>query len=158
MTVGIRPMAAGDKPALMQILRNTPEFKPQEVAVAEEVIDAYLNDPQESGYFTLVAVDNSEISGYICYGETPCTVGTWDIYWVAVDRKKRGRGIGNVLSETAEAAIKKGGGRLAIIETSSTPLYDNTRNFYLGRGYETIARIPDFYMTGDDKLILVKKL
>jgi ribosomal protein S18 acetylase RimI-like enzyme len=142
----------------MQILRNTPEFKPHEVAVAEEVIDAYLNDPQESGYFTLVAVDNGEIAGYICYGETPCTLGTWDIYWVAVDREKRGRGIGKVLSETAEAAIKKVGGRLAIIETSSTPLYDNTRNFYLRRGYETIARIPDFYMTGDDKLILVKKL
>jgi ribosomal protein S18 acetylase RimI-like enzyme len=158
MTVGIRPMAAGDKPALMQILRNTPEFKPHEVAVAEEVIDAFLNDPRESGYFTLVAEDNDEIAGYICYGETPCTVGTWDIYWVAVDREKRRRGIGKVLSETAEAAIKKGGGRLAIIETSSTPLYDNTRNFYLGRGYETIARIPDFYMTGDDKLILVKKL
>jgi ribosomal protein S18 acetylase RimI-like enzyme len=158
MTVDIRPMAAGDKPALMQILRNTPEFKPHEVAVAEEVIDAFLNDPRESGYFTLVAEDNDEIAGYICYGETPCTVGTWDIYWVAVDREKRRRGIGKVLSETAEAAIKKGGGRLAIIETSSTPLYDNTRNFYLGRGYETIARIPDFYMTGDDKLILVKKL
>jgi ribosomal protein S18 acetylase RimI-like enzyme len=142
----------------MQILRNTPEFKPHEVAVAEEVIDAFLNDPRESGYFTLVAEDNDEIAGYICYGETPCTVGTWDIYWVAVDREKRRRGIGKVLSETAEAAIKKGGGRLAIIETSSTPLYDNTRNFYLGRGYETIARIPDFYMTGDDKLILVKKL
>jgi ribosomal protein S18 acetylase RimI-like enzyme len=142
----------------MQILRNTPEFKPHEVAVAEEVIDAYLNDPQESGYFTLVAVDNGEIAGYICYGETPCTLGTWDIYWVAVDREKRGRGIGKVLSETAEAAIKKVGGRLAIIETSSTPLYDNTRNFYLRRGYETIARIPDFYMTGDVKLIMVKKL
>jgi ribosomal protein S18 acetylase RimI-like enzyme len=151
-------MAAGDKPALMQILRNTPEFKPHEVAVAEEVIDAYLNDPWESGYFALVAEDGGEIAGYICYGETPCTVGTWDIYWVAVDREKRGRGIGKVLSETAEAAIKKGGGRLAIIETSSTPLYDNTRNFYLGRGYEIIARIPDFYMPGDDKLILVKKL
>jgi ribosomal protein S18 acetylase RimI-like enzyme len=151
-------MVAGDKPALMRILRNTPEFKPFEVAVAEEVIDAYLNDPQGTGYFTLVAADGGEIAGYICYGETPCTVGTWDIYWVAVDREKRGRGIGKILSETAETAIKKAGGRLAIIETSSTPLYENTRNFYIRRGYKTVARIPDFYMSGDDKLILLKKL
>ncbi len=151
-------MVAGDKPALMQILRNTPEFKPFEVAVAEEVIDAYLNDPEGTGYFTLVAEDGGEIAGYICYGETPCTVGTWDIYWIAVDRSKRRRGIGKILSDTAEAAIKKAGGRLAIIETSSTPLYENTRNFYLRRGYETVARIPDFYTPGDDKLILRKRL
>ena len=151
-------MVAGDKPALMRILRNTPEFKPFEVAVAEEVIDAYLTDPQGTGYFTLVAEDDGEIAGYVCYGETPCTVGTWDIYWIAVDRQKRGRGIGRVLAETAEAAIKRAGGRLAVIETSSTPLYENTRGFYLGRGFETVACIPDFYSPGDDKLILLKKL
>lgn len=150
-------MVAGDKPALMRILRNTPEFKAFEVAVAEEVIDSYLNDPR-AGYFTLIAEDGGEIAGYVCYGETPCTMGTWDIYWIAVAGEKRGRGIGKLLSGKAEAAIKQAGGRLAIIETSSTPLYENTRNFYLGRGYETVARIPDFYSPGDDKLILVKKL
>ncbi len=151
-------MVAGDKPALMRILRHTPEFKPFEVAVAEEVIDAYLADPIGTGYFTLVAEDDGKIAGYVCYGETPCTVGTWDIFWIAVDRTKRGRGIGKILSEKAEAAIKQAGGRLAVIETSSTPLYENTRRFYLGRGYENVARIPDFYSPGDDKLILLKKL
>jgi ribosomal protein S18 acetylase RimI-like enzyme len=141
----------------MRILRDTPEFKPLEVTVAEEVIDAYLHDPR-SGYFALVAEEAGEIVGYICYGETPCTVGTWDIYWTAVDRGKRGKGIGKLLWEKAEAEIKQAGGRLAIIETSSTPLYENTRNFYLSRGYETVARITDFYVPGDDKLILRKKL
>jgi ribosomal protein S18 acetylase RimI-like enzyme len=151
-------MVARDKPGLTRILRNTPEFKSFEVAVAEEVIDSYLNDPRGSGYSILIAEDDGEVAGYICYGETPLTVGTWDIYWVAVDRQKRGRGIGEALSERAETAIKKAGGRLAIIETSSTPLYENTRNFYQRRGYETVACIPDFYMPGDDKLILQKKL
>jgi len=150
-------MAAGDKPALMKILRHTPEFKPFEVAVAEEVIDSYLNNPA-AGYFTLVAEDAGEIAGYVCYGETPCTMGTWDIYWIAVDRARRGLGIGKMLSEQAEESIRKSGGRLAVIETSSTPLYENTRGFYLARGYETVARIPDFYAPGDDKLILVKRI
>jgi len=150
-------MVAGEKPALLRILHSTPEFKPFEVAVAEEVIDSYLND-LGAGYFTLIAEDDGEIAGYICYGETPCTVGTWDIYWVAVDPRKRRHGIGKILSEAAENAIKKTGGRLAVIETSSTPLYENTRHFYLGRGYETVARIPDVYMPGADKLSLVKKL
>jgi ribosomal protein S18 acetylase RimI-like enzyme len=151
-------MSTGDKPGLLQILKNTPEFKSFEVVVAEEVIDSYLGDPEKSVYNILIAEDDGELAGYICYGETPCTVGTWDIYWVAVAREKRSRGIGKALSEAVETAVKKARGRMIFIETSSTPLYENTRNFYLGRGYELIARIPDFYVPGDDKLIMQKKL
>lgn len=151
-------MSASDKRALMQILKNTPEFKPFEVTVAEELIDYYLAEGAKSGYIIQIAEDEGEVAGYICYGETPCTVGTWDIYWIAVDRVKRGKGIGKALSQTAETAIKQAKGRLAFIETSSTPLYENTRQFYMARGYEQVARIPDFYSPGDDKLILQKKL
>ncbi len=151
-------MSAADKRALMQILRNTPEFKPFEVTVAEELIDYYLEDGVKSGYNIQIAEDEGEVAGYVCYGETPCTVGTWDLYWIAVDRVRRGKGIGKMLSEAAETAVKQAKGRLVFIETSSTPLYENTRGFYLARGYETVARIEDFYMPGDDKLILRKKL
>jgi len=142
----------------MRILKNTPEFKPFEVTVAEELVDYYLSDGMKSGYNILIADDDGEVSGYVCFGETPCTVGTWDIYWIAVSQTKRGKGIGKLLDIAAETAIRKASGRLAFIETSSTDLYENTRQFYLRRGYEQVARIPDFYMPGDDKLILQKKL
>ncbi|MCX7911538.1 MAG: GNAT family N-acetyltransferase [Dehalococcoidales bacterium] len=158
MAIRIRPMVADDRSALMRILRATPEFKTFEVDVAEEVIDSYLRDPVRSGYHVLVAEDEDGVCGYICYGETPCTIGTWDIYWVAVAREKRRKGIGKLLSGAAEAAIRKACGRMIVIETSSTPLYENTRRFYAGQGYEVIARVPDFYAPGDDKLILRKLL
>jgi ribosomal protein S18 acetylase RimI-like enzyme len=151
-------MSAADKPALMRILRHTPEFKHYEVAVAEEVINSYLQDPGGSGYHALVAVNGKQISGFICYGPTPCTVGTWDIYWVAVAGEQRGRGIGGTLTEKAESAIRQESGRLILIETSSSPEYDGARRFYLGRGYENVARIPDFYAPGDDLLIMQKRL
>jgi ribosomal protein S18 acetylase RimI-like enzyme len=151
-------MSAGDKPALMQILRNTPEFKPYEVVVAEEVIDGYLQDQQGTGYFAKVADDDSQVAGYICFGETPCTVGTWDIYWIAVSGDKRGKGIGSALTKAAEADIKKARGRLIMIETSSQPIYENTRRFYLGQKYNQVACIPDFYSPGDDLIIMQKRL
>lgn len=151
-------MSPGDKPALMQILRHTPEFKPYEVVVAEEVIDGYLEDPQGTGYYALVAEDGSQIAGYICYGQTPCTVGTWDIYWIAVAGEKRGKGVGGALTKAAEDEIKRLEGRLILIETSSQPVYENTRRFYLGQKYEPVARIPDFYSPGDDLLIMRKRL
>jgi ribosomal protein S18 acetylase RimI-like enzyme len=151
-------MSPRDKPALMQILRHTPEFKPYEVDVAEEVIDGYLQDQQGTGYHALVADDASSITGYVMYGQTPCTVGTWDIYWIAVSGEARGKGIGKALTKAAEEEIKRLEGRLIIIETSSQPLYENTRRFYLGQQYGQVARIPDFYAPGDDLLIMQKRL
>lgn len=142
----------------MKILQNTPEFKPSEVLVAEEVIDSFLNDPRDSGYHVFVAEADSEVVGYICYGPTPLTEGTWDIYWIAVSSEKQGRGIGGALMAQAEEKIGKAQGRLAIIETSATPAYEKARHFHISQGYEVIGCIPDFYAPGDDKLILQKRL
>jgi len=128
------------------------------VVVAEEVIDSYLHDPSRSGYHTLVAEVDSTVAGYICYGPTPLTEGTWDIYWMAVAPEKQGQGIGSALMTFAEDQIKKAQGRLAIIETSSKPEYEKTQRFHLGHGYEVVCRIPDFYAPSDDKLILQKRL
>ena len=151
-------MSAPDKPVLMKILENTPEFKNYEVTVAGEVIDVYLDDPAGSGYHILVAEMDNSVAGYIAYGPTPCTVGTWDIYWIAVEREKRGHGIGKALDIKVEENIRHTGGRLIMIETSSTPVYDNTRRFYLSRDYRIVGRIPDFYAPGDDMIIMQKRL
>jgi predicted N-acetyltransferase YhbS len=150
-------MLAADKPAVMDILIHTPEFKTHEVPVAEEVIDAYLKDPGSSGYTILVAEDGDKVTGYICYGPTPCTVGTWDFYWEAVRHELKGKGIGSALSRAAEEAVRQAGGRLIMIETSSIPLYENTRRFHLRRGYRIVATIPDFYAPGDDKVIMARE-
>ena len=128
------------------------------MAVAEEVINSYLRDSFGSGYHILVAEVDSTTTGYICYGPTPMTEGTWDIYWEAVAPERQGQGIGSALTESAEKEIVKAKGRLAIIETSSTPVYEKTRHFHISHGYEIVARIPDFYEPGDDKLILQKRL
>ena len=142
----------------MALLRGLPEFKPAEVVVAEEVIDSYLADPAGSGFNTLVAEADSVITGYICYGPTPLTEGTWDIYWIAVSAPEQGRGTGGALLAYAEDKIKESKGRLIVIETSSQPGYEKTRRFYLNHGYEAACRLADFYAPGDDKLILQKRL
>jgi len=151
-------MAKKDKPALMALLHGTPEFKPAEVVVAEEVIDSYLADPVGSGYNTLVSQNGPAVIGYICYGPTPLTEGTWDVYWIAVLAGRQGRGTGGALLDYAEDKIKEAGGGLIIIETSYQPGYEKTRRFYLNHGYKAIARLPDFYAPGDDQLILQKRL
>ena len=154
----IRPMIAEDKAAVMAILNATPEFTTAEVIVAEELIDYYLSEPVSSGYLIEVAEVDSKVVGYICWGLTPLTEGTWDIYWIATTREKQGVGIGTALLMSAEAKIREAKGRLVFIETSSKPGYEKTKGFYHARGYELICQIPDFYAPGDDKLIFQKRL
>ena len=154
----IRSMTSQDRSTIGKILRSIPEFKPSEVVVAEEVIDSYLNDPLRSSYSILVAEVGSIVVGYICYGPTPLTEGTWDIYWMAVGPDQQGRGIGGSLLAFAEEEIKRNGGRLTFIETSSKPAYERIRRFHSSQGYELLCSIADFYAIGDDKLIYQKRL
>jgi GNAT superfamily N-acetyltransferase len=142
----------------MRILSDTPEFLPADISVAAELLDTYLEDPANSGYYVLVAEAAAAIVGYICYGPTPLTTGTWDIYWMAVARPERGLGIGRALLAAAEAKIKRTRARLVLIETSSKPNYTKTRRFYQSQGYECVSRIADFYEPGDDKLTFQKRL
>ncbi len=156
MALRIRPMTHDDKPGIMRILRATPEFLPPEVVIAEEVIDSYLQDPLGSGYNILVAEVDTAVAGYICYGPTPLTEGTWDIYWIAVSQPQQNHGIGSALLAFAENEIRTAKGRLMLIETSSKPAYEKTRRFYLHQDYEVICCISDFYAPKDDKIILRK--
>jgi ribosomal protein S18 acetylase RimI-like enzyme len=97
-----------------------------------------------------------ETVGWICYGPTPCTMGTYDIYWIGVSPAWQGKGIGRVLTAFAEQAIRDRGGRLFVVETSGRESYTPTRRFYEALGYEIAASIPDFYGPGDPRVIFIK--
>lgn len=155
-TASIRRMTADDKPAVIRILKATPEFLPPEVIVAEELIDAFLEDPT-SGYYIKVAETDSDIAGYICYGNTPLTEATWDIYWIAVSHALQGKGIGRILMQQAEEDISKMHGRLVVVETSGKAEYNKTRQFYDTLSYQKVCQIPDYYAPGDDLVMFVKR-
>ena len=155
----VRPMTNGDHERVMEIIRATRFFLPEEIKVAEELIDIYLSQPDQKDYQVVVAEDeNGRVVGYMTYGPTPLTAGTWDLYWIAVSPEVQGRGCGHLLVRYLEDEVKKNNGRLVMIETSSQPKYLPTRKFYEKLGYREMARIPDFYRPGDDRVIFGKYL
>lgn len=150
----LRPLAAGDRAAIERIIRATGVFSEEEVAIALELVDA----PPSAGYRFLVAELGGRVAGYACFGATPLTAGTHDLYWIAVDPALHGNGVGGDLLLAVEAALRAEGARLLLIETASKPSYDATRAFYLARGCREVARVPDFYAPGDDKVIYARRL
>ncbi len=80
----------------MHLVEATGFFTEDEVAIALELIDAVLNDPEQTDYIIKV-YDDGAVGGYYCVGPTPATEGTFDLYWIAVNPELHGKGIGSAL-------------------------------------------------------------
>jgi ribosomal protein S18 acetylase RimI-like enzyme len=155
----VRPVERDDRDRIQAIVVATGHFTQIEADTALELVDASLAGGEVSGYLTYVLESPpGMVQGYVCIGPTPLTDGTFDLYWVAVDPAAQGRGYGRRLLATAEAEVRARGGRLVIIETSSQEIYRPTVGFYESAGYRLVARIPNFYRPGDDKLVFSRDI
>lgn len=149
---------AGDPTAVRAITESTGFFYPDEVDTAVELVEERLAKGLKSGYHFIFADEGERVVGYSCFGPIACTKSSFDHYWLAVSDDRRGRGLGSALIAATERAIAALGGTRVYIETSSRPLYDPTRTFYLARSYAKEAELKDFYGPGDSKVIYVKAL
>ena len=124
---------------------------------ALEVIDAALT-PNNPDYTVRAAIRDGKIVGYVCYGPTPMTDGTYDLYWIASDPAVRGQGVGAALVSAMEGDIRRRKGRLIRVETSAMEAYGPTRGFYAAMQYKEESRFRDFYKPGDDLITLAKRI
>jgi ribosomal protein S18 acetylase RimI-like enzyme len=148
---------------LAELLVDTGAFHADEVEVALSLFDlthgggAGANDAPID-YEFVGAFEGEQLVGYACFGPTPATEGTYDLYWLAVDPAVQGRGIGRALVRDVEEKLISRGGRLLVVETSSRPDYASTRQFYVRSGYTEAARVRDFYAPADDRILLTTRL
>jgi ribosomal protein S18 acetylase RimI-like enzyme len=149
--------------SLEQLLRATESLNADEVAVALELADLTLAalaraDPSASDYRFLLACDDADVAGYLCYGPTPMTDGTFDLYWLVTHPAQRRRGIARSLVAAMEERLRSEGARLIRVETSSQEGYGAARGFYRACGYDESAVLQGFYRPGDDLIIFTKRL
>ena len=149
---------------LGELLVETGAFNGDEVAVALALFDASqaalgaARQDADADYEFVGAFEDERLVGYACFGATPATDGTYDLYWLAVDPAVQGRGIGRALVRDVEQKLIARGGRLLVVETSSRADYAATRQFYARSGYAEAARVRDFYAPADDRILLTTRL
>jgi ribosomal protein S18 acetylase RimI-like enzyme len=153
----IRALEGKDREQLASLIQRIETFSPEEVTVAIELVDLALQ-PNNPDYKILVADRDGKLVGYVCYGPTPMTEGTYDLYWIASDPTVRGQGVGASLIAGMEGDLRRLKARLIRVETSATEAYGPTRGFYASMKYMEEARIRDFYKVGDDLIMLTKRL
>jgi ribosomal protein S18 acetylase RimI-like enzyme len=129
------------------------------VSCALELLGAVLDPPEGNTYEALVLVDAADRPiAYACFGLTPMTDATYDLYWLVTSAEHRGQGLGSHLLGRVEGDLRQRGGRTVRIETSSLEGQGGARRFYLRAGYEEVGLIRDFYRPGDDLVTLAKRL
>ena len=158
MICSLRPVGRAHRARLEQLTRATGRFREEEVATAIELLEASLAGDGEYRFVGAFDQPTETLVGYACWGPTPGTEGTCDLYWIVVDPERQGAGVGTLLLSEVEGRLRMDGSRLVMVETSSRADYAPTRGFYERRGYTRAATIPGYYAPGDDLVIYTKDL
>jgi ribosomal protein S18 acetylase RimI-like enzyme len=137
------------------------------VSCAIELLDAALAQAEGNTYEALIGLaglDRLEDAAadrpvaYACFGRTPMTETTFDLYWLVVAAEARGRGLGRAMLDATHEHLRGQGARTVRVETSSLEGQGGAARFYRSAGYRSVGAIPDFYRAGDDLLIFAKVL
>ena len=155
----LRSLCESDLPAVEALTRACRVFRDAEVRVALEVLGAALGvgRGRDPDYETIGAEVGGTLAGWACWGPVPSTVGTFDLYWIAVAPEYQGHGVGSALLARVEESVA-GRARLIVVETAGREEYAATRRFYESHRYAVAARIPDYYELGDDLVTYVKQM
>lgn len=154
----IRNSTPTDKSAILKLVADAEVFRPDEIAIAADVLESAVNTAPHKDYESLTCEVNSQVAGWLCWGPAACSIGCYEIYWLVVASQFQRMRIGRKLLEHAETLIRNRGGRIIVIETSSRSDYQAARNFYTRMGYSQVASIPDFFAMHDSKVIYLKQL
>jgi GNAT superfamily N-acetyltransferase len=144
-----------DAQHVRQLVQSTGVFNSVEEDCAVELLQERLAEGPASGYHFVFAEQDGQVAGYACYGQIALTLGSYDLYWIAVRRTTQGQGLGRLLMEEVKRRVQAVGGRRIYIETSTRPPYIPTRAFYERCGCRLEVVLEDFYAAGDGKAIYV---
>lgn len=153
-----KELLPSDIHAIREVTRATGYFHEHEISVAVELVEERLAKGATSGYEFVVAEYEGAVVGYTSFGPIPCTVSSFDWYWLAVTPEMQGYGIGAHLLREVLAEAAAMGGQHLYCETSSRAQYAPTRAFYERMGFKLCEVLPDFYAPEDGRATYCKEL
>lgn len=150
----IRAASREDPPALEELLRQIDLFPAEMLA---SMMGDYLDDPDSSALWQVAMIGESPVALCYCDEET-LTDGTYNLYAIGIHPERQGSGIGGALVNDMIGSLKERSARLLIVDTSGIAEYEGARAFYEHLGFQQVARIPEYWAEGDDKVTYSMKL
>jgi ribosomal protein S18 acetylase RimI-like enzyme len=151
----VRPALAADMTAILSLLPDTGLFTTEEADGFAAMIAAFFVG-ETPDHRWLVA--GSRAAGAAYFGPEPMGPGVWSLWFLGVRHAARRAGLGRALVDAVEAEARAAGARLLMVETSSGDAYNAARKLYAAAGFDTEARIRDWYAPSEDKIVFRKAL
>ncbi len=150
----IRPTRSDDIPDLQHVVDGT-ELFPSDLL--PDMVSGFLREGESHDVWLTCELEG-KAEGF-CYAvPEKLTDGTWNMLAIAVHPLQQGLGIGAAIVKHLENTLRERGQRVLIADTSGTPEFEQTRQFYRKNGYLEEARIRDFWTDGSDKVVFWKRL
>lgn len=153
----LRPVAVTDRSALEKLARSQTNFSNEDIEWAVRLA-LRAAAPNDGEYQTWVEADGTEITAFVCFGRTPRATGTFELFWIAVHPAQQRGGMGSELLRFVEGEAVRQGGRLLVLETSSSEGFRPAVDFYRKNGFHEVSRIKDFYRISADKIVFSRVL
>ena len=158
----VTPSTPDDRRGIYNLILNSGIFGQADADCVDGMFTEAMSKPSEDGYRFLSCWSGmptpNQLIGFACVGRESLTKGTWDLFWICVDRVARGCGAGRALMDEAQRLAISEGGRLMVIYTSSTEPYTAARLLYESQHFAPAAVVSDYYAEGDDLRIYTKRL
>jgi GNAT superfamily N-acetyltransferase len=150
----IREMSKSDLAKVKAIIDDNQMFPAEYI---DEMTVDYFNQETQELWYILEQEDAGIIAVAYCSPER-MTEGTWNLLLIAVLKQFQGCGVGSTLITFIEQKLQTLMVRVLLVETFGLPEYKLTRDFYPKCGYKQVAVIPEYYDSGDDKIVFWKNL
>jgi len=121
----IRLVNRNDLDALKKVIDSN-ELFPSELL--DEMIQPYFREGNDTEFWITYEENNTPIA-VAYYAPERMTVGTYNLYLIAVHPHFQGKSIGQKMLEYIENHLKNRGERILLIETSGLPEFENTVAF-----------------------------
>ena len=153
----IRPITPDDSAAVVALAVASGLFPEEETGILDKMLADYFGGNAADGHVCVILEEDEQL-GVAYYAPVLAADRAWYLTMIAVRRDRQGRGLGSALMRHVEDALRAGGHRLLLVETSALPAFEPTRAFYAKLGYGEEARVRDFYAVGDDMVLFRKVL
>ena len=150
----IRPVDQNDLDTLKEIINSNELFPPE---LLDNMIQPYFEGNNDTEFWVTYQENNVPIA-IAYYAPERMTVGTYNLYLIAIHPNFQRKGIGQEMLEYIENHLKNRGERILLIETSGLPEFERAIYFYKKNNYHEEATIREFYAQEEDKIIFRKSL
>ena len=151
--MNIRTIEARDLEALRAVVADTALFPPD---MLDAMLASFLDDPTTAVW--LCAADRTDLIAFAFAAPEPLTQGTWNMQALGVRSDRRRAGAATAVVRKVEREVAGRGARMLIVDTSGAPEFEAARAFYPAIGYDSEARIRDYWSAGDDKVVFRRVL